>query len=239
MNIEREKYAISYEKHLQDVKQEAENLEAKTFKKYEGYVSIYNFSLILFLQYFIMKEKRAKLKAKKKAENEKLQLKQERLRLLEEENEKQRKNIMKKLNKMEKKKLELDRRKDEFYQQIKEEQNMKVQGTKVNKNSLSKEADAKRDEILEYERYVFGLVKSKEAGNNNKKILSQNKTIQTQKNEQNRMKEFKKIINTLQDDSVTNKNDRQKRRMYNEKVRKDLEEKKKEEEKKLEEAGLL
>ena len=239
MNIEREKYAISYEKHLQDVKQEAENLEAKTFKKYEGYVSINTFNLILFLQYFIMKEKRAKLKAKKKAENEKLQLKQERLRLLEEENEKQRKNIIKKLNKMEKKKLELDKRKDEFYQQIKEEQNMKVQGTKVNKNSLSKEADAKRDEILEYERYVFGLVKTKEAGNNNKKILSQNKTIQTQKNEQNRMREFKKIINTLQDDSVTNKNDRQKRRMYNEKVRKDLEEKKKEEEKKLEEAGLL
>jgi len=48
MNIEREKYAISYEKHLQDVKQEAENLEAKTFKKYEGYVSIYNFKLIFF-----------------------------------------------------------------------------------------------------------------------------------------------------------------------------------------------
>ena len=49
MSIEREKYAISYEKHLQDVKQEAENLEAKTFKKYEGYVSINSFNLILFL----------------------------------------------------------------------------------------------------------------------------------------------------------------------------------------------
>ena len=53
------------------------------------------------------------------------------------------------------------------------------------------------------------------------------------------MREFKRIINTLQDDSVTNKNDRQKRRMYNEKVRKELEEKKKKEEKRLEEAGLL
>ena len=115
-----------------------------------------------------MKEKRAKLNAKKKLENEKLQLKQERLRLLEEQNEKQRKNIIKKLNKMEKKKLELDKKKDEFYQQIKQGLNMKVQGTKVNKNSLTKEADAKRDEILEYESYVFGLVKSKEAGNNNK-----------------------------------------------------------------------
>ena len=143
------------------------------------------------------------------------------------------------INKMEKKKIELDKKKDEFYQQIKQGLNMKVQGTKVNKNSLTKEADAKRDEILEYESYVFGLVKSKEAGNNNKKILSQCKTIQTQKDEQNRMREFKRIINTLQDDSVTNKNDRQKRRMYNEKVRKELEEKKKEEEKRLEEAGLL
>ena len=91
-----------------------------------------------------MKEKRAKLRAKKKLENEKLQLKQERLRLLEEQNEKQRKNIIKKLNKMEKKKLELDKKKDEFYQQIKQGLNMKVQGTKVNKNSLAKEADAKR-----------------------------------------------------------------------------------------------
>ena len=44
MATEREKYAISYEKHLQDVKQEAENLEAKTFKKYEGYVSIIKYN---------------------------------------------------------------------------------------------------------------------------------------------------------------------------------------------------
>ena len=45
-----------------------------------------------------MKEKRAKLNAKKKLENEKLALKQERLRLLEEQNEKQRKNIIKKIS---------------------------------------------------------------------------------------------------------------------------------------------
>ena len=44
MNTEREKYAISYEKHLQDVKQEVENREARTFKKYEGYVSIIKYN---------------------------------------------------------------------------------------------------------------------------------------------------------------------------------------------------
>ena len=36
---EREKYAISKEKHLQDMKQEEEQREARAFKKYEGFVS--------------------------------------------------------------------------------------------------------------------------------------------------------------------------------------------------------
>jgi hypothetical protein len=185
-----------------------------------------------------MKEKRAKLNAKKQLENEKLALKQERLRLLEEQNERQRKNIIKKINKMERKKLELDKKKDEFYQQIKEDMKMKVQGTKANKNSLTKEADAKREEILEYESYVFGLVKNKEAGTASKRAISQSRTIQTQKDDQNRMREFKKIMTTLHEDSVVNKNDKQKRKMYSEKVRKELEEKRNEEEKRLEQAGL-
>ena len=51
-----------------------------------------------------MKEKRAKLREKKKKENDKLAQKQERLRLLDEQNEQQRKNINKKITKMEKKK---------------------------------------------------------------------------------------------------------------------------------------
>ena len=35
---EREKYALSKERHLQEVKQEEELRQAKAFKKYEGYV---------------------------------------------------------------------------------------------------------------------------------------------------------------------------------------------------------
>lgn len=35
---EREKYALSKERHLQEVKQEDELRQAKAFKKYEGYV---------------------------------------------------------------------------------------------------------------------------------------------------------------------------------------------------------
>ena len=53
-----------------------------------------------------MKEKREKLREQKKIEKDKLAQKQERLRLLDEQNEKQRKNILRKIRKMEKKKEE-------------------------------------------------------------------------------------------------------------------------------------
>ena len=38
---ERDKYTISKEKQLQELKQEEELRQAKVFKKYEGYVSYY------------------------------------------------------------------------------------------------------------------------------------------------------------------------------------------------------
>ena len=40
---ERDKYTISKEKHLQELKQEEELQEARDFKKYEGYVSSISF----------------------------------------------------------------------------------------------------------------------------------------------------------------------------------------------------
>lgn len=38
LNTELEKYNLSKEKHLQDLKEEEELRQAKAFKKYEGYV---------------------------------------------------------------------------------------------------------------------------------------------------------------------------------------------------------
>ena len=46
-------------------------------------------------------------------------------------------------------------------------------------------------------------------------------------------------MNSLQDESICNKNDKQRRIMYNEKVKKELEEKRKEEEKRLEKMGII
>ena len=72
-----------------------------------------------------------------------------------------------------------------------------------------------------------------------KRANSQYKTIENQKQTEDRLKEFKKIMTSLQDDSVTTKNYKQRRQMYNEKVKKEREEQKREEEKKLEKFGIM
>ena len=165
--------------------------------------------------------------------------KREKIKELDLENDKQRKLIMKKIKNMEKKKIELDKRKDEFYQRIKEDINTHLEGAKNNKNILLKEEEEKREDILDYENYKFNLALEKELGIQSKRANSQYKSLEKQKEVENRMKEFKKIMTSLQEDSVTTKNDKQRRKMYNEKVKKEREEKKREEEKKLEKLGII
>ena len=185
-----------------------------------------------------MKEKKAKEKEKKQIFNKKLLEKKEKLKELELDNDKQRKIIIKKIKNMEKKKTELDKKKDELYQKIKEEANAQLEKANNNKKLLKIEEDERREDILDYENYKFNLALEKESGIKYKRINSQNKTIENQIEIENRMKEFKKIMNSLQEESVTSKNDKQKRLIYNEKVKKDIEEKKKEEEK-LEKLGIF
>ena len=199
-----------------------------------------------------MKEKRAKLREHKKVANDKLLQKQERLRLIDEENEKQRKKIIKKIKNMEKKKEELDKKKKKEKKKEKldkqkeadfllkkEEMTMKILNTIDNRNNLEVEEKHKRDEVLEYENIIFNIVKQKQEGNEYQRALSQSRTLQNQKENQFKLKEFKKIMNSLQDESICNKNDKQRRIMYNEKVKKELEEKRKEEEKRLEKMGII
>ena len=186
-----------------------------------------------------MKDKKAKEKEKKQISNNKLLEKKERLKELDLENDKQRKLIMKKMKKMEKKKIELDKKKEEFYRRIKEDMNIHLKGAKDNKNIMEKEENERREDILDYENYKFNLALEKESCMKSKRANSYNKTIENQKETENRMKEFRKIMSSLQDDSVTNKTDKQRRKMYNEKVKKEMEERKKAEDKKLEKMGFI
>ena len=185
-----------------------------------------------------MKDKKAKQNEQKKISSNKLLEKKERLKEIDLENDRQRRLIIKKIQKMEKRKIELDKKKDELYQKIKGDINYHLQVARNNKNNMAKEEDERREDILFYENYKFNLALEKDAGNRAKKINSQNKTIENQIETQNKMKEFKKILNTLQEDSITSKAEKERRQIYDEKVKKEREERKKEEEKKLEKLGL-
>ena len=185
-----------------------------------------------------MKDKKEKENEKRNISNNKLMEKREKLKELDLENDRQRRTTIKKMQKMEKKKIELDKKKDELYHKIREDINTHMQGAKNNINLLAKEEDERREDILFYENYKFNIALEKDAGNRAKKINSQNKTIENQIETQNKMKEFKKILNTLQEDSITSKTEKERRQIYDEKVKKEREERKKEEEKKLEKLGL-
>ena len=186
-----------------------------------------------------MKEKKAKQKEKKEIANNKLLEKKEKLKELDKEKDKKRKLIIKRIQKMDKKKLELDKKRNELLQIINEDRISHLQEAKKNKSLLEKEEDEKREDILDYENYKFSLALEKETGIKVKRAYTQNKTIENQKETESRMKEFRKIMNTLQDDSIITKNDKHRRLMDNEKLKTEREEKKKEEEKKLEKLGML
>lgn len=186
-----------------------------------------------------MKAKKRKLKQQKKLSNEKLILKQEKLQSVDKNNEQKRKNIIKKINRMEKKKKELDLKKEEEYKEKKQERKYRIESTKKNKTKLERSDLNKRLDILEYESSLFNHISKKETNNLKKRAQSQYRTIQNQLENQEKMKKFKRVISALQDDSINNKNDTEKRKMYREKVRKEMELKRKEEEKRLAELGLI
>ena len=167
-----------------------------------------------------MKEKKEKQKEEKQIASDKLQEKQEKLKELEKKNEKNRKKIIKKIETMEKKKALIDKEKDNYLQKIKNIRDNYLKETNNNKIVISKEEELRRGDILDYENYKFDRALGKDYGNKKRRALSQYRSIANQIEDQEKMKDFMKVLNNLQDDSVTKKNDKQKRQMYNEKVRK-------------------
>jgi hypothetical protein len=186
-----------------------------------------------------MKEKKMRQNEKKQKASEKNEEKKEKLKEIDKQNEKYKKKILKKIEIMEKKKLIIDKEKGEHYQKMRNIRNNYLKETNNNKILISKEEDLRREDILYFENYKFDKALGKDSGNIKKRAGSQYRTIASQKDEEQKMKDFMKAISSLQDESIIKKNDKQKRALYNEKVRKEREEKRKEEEKKLEKLGLI
>ncbi len=165
---------------------------------------------------------------------DKLAEKQEKLIQLEKQHDKERKLIMKKLETMENKKKALDKIKEENLLRIKTLRNTKFEKTQMNRSMIELKEQERRENILYDEEEKFDRILHKENTYNYKKTYSRFQTIGNQKEKEEKLKNFLKQMNILKSQSIIKKNEKQKRQIYINKLRKEAEERRKEEEKRLE-----
>lgn len=181
-----------------------------------------------------MKALNEKRKEKSIIIQDKLKEKKERLKDLEIKNDNERKLIIKKLETMQLKKSEFDKKKEENLMKIKSLRDNKFEKTRYNRSMLELKELEKRRNILNNEENKMDRVLSKENRCNSVKRITRYQSIGYQKEKDQKMKNFLKELSNLKSESIMKKNDRQKRQIYINKLKKDAEERKKEEEKKLE-----
>jgi hypothetical protein len=169
---------------------------------------------------------------------DKLKEKQEKLKELEKKNNHERKLLIKKLEKMQLKKNELDKQKEEKLNKIKTIRDGKFIHVRTNKSAIEEKYKKRRDNILFEEEERFDRALNRETKNDSIKSNSRTRTLGQQKYRDEKMKLFLKEMNNLKNQSIMRKNDRQKRQMYLNKLRREAEERKREEEKRLEALGL-
>jgi len=169
---------------------------------------------------------------------DKLKEKQEKLKELEKKNNYERKLIIKKLERMQVKKNELDKQKEERLNKIKTIRDGKFEHVRTNKSAIEEKEKKRRGGILYEEGEKFGRALNRETKYDSIKSNSRTRTLGQQKYRDEKMKMFLKEMNNLKNQSIMRKNDRQKRMIYLNKLRKEEEERKKEEEKRLEALGL-
>ena len=169
---------------------------------------------------------------------DKLKEKGEKLKELEKQKNIQRKLLKKKLERMQAKKAEFDKIKEQKLLILKNIRNDKIKRNKTNKSAIELNESKKRKAILLLEEEKFDRALSRELKSDSVKSNSRHKTLGKQKYKDEKLKYFLKEINNLKNQSMMKKNDKQKRQIYINKLRREAEERKKEEEKRLEALGL-
>ena len=165
---------------------------------------------------------------------DKLAEKQEKLKELEKQHDKERKMIIKKLENMENKKRMLDKIKEENLLRIKTLRDNKFEKAKLNKSMIELREEERRENILYDEEEKFYRVRCKENRCNSLKLNSRFQTIGYQKEKDEKMKNFLKQMNALQSQSIIKKNEKQRKQIYINKLRKEAEERRKKKKKRME-----
>ena len=140
---------------------------------------------------------------------------------------------------MQEKKNELDKIKEENLMKIKSSRELKFEKMRTNRSAIELIENKRRQNILIDEEEKFDRALNRENKNDSIKSNSRYKTLGEQKYKDEKMKLFLKEMNNLKNQSIMKKNDRQKKQIYINKLRREAEERKKEEEKRLEALGLV
>ena len=181
-----------------------------------------------------MKEKRQKQKEQAKNLCEKLLQKQEVLQNIRKEQEKKRKKLENKIEKMTKKKELYDRKRELLYMQQRRGRNELFKKIRENKKNLEKEEDLRRNDILFDENNKLGRLYNPETSGKTEISNIQTKTLKLSREDYELRKDFFKKMNKLKSESVSNKSQKERRKIYMDKVRAEAEKKRKEEEERLE-----
>jgi hypothetical protein len=177
-----------------------------------------------------MKDKKEKQREKSRKLCEKLIEKQERLQKLKKEREKYKKKLENKIEIMARKKELYDRKRDVELQNIKRQREELFKRNQINKKEIEKEEELRREDILFEENNIFERVQDRENWGKRDINNIQNKTFNLFQEDIELRKNFLKQLSKLKEESVSKKSDKQKRKIYTDKLKAEAERKRKEEE---------
>ena len=174
-----------------------------------------------------MKDKKEKQREKSRKLNEKLIEKQEKLKEIKKEREKYKKKLENKIEKMTQQKELYTQKRNMELQNIKRQRDELFKRNQINKREIEKEEELRREDILFEENNIFGRIKDRD--NWGKKGINdiQSKTLILYQEDNELRKHFLKQLSKLKEESVSKKSDKQKRKIYTDKLRAEAERKRK------------
>jgi predicted phage tail protein len=137
------------------------------------------------------------------------------------------------MQEIEKKKEINDKIKADEFEKLKKRRLNNIERTRENLQAIAEDDEAFRLDILEYQTMILNRGVTKDNVTNMKRLNANDKTIINQMNIEKNLKNFRKKMFQLKDQSIIAKSQEEKYAMYKEKKRQEAEKKKKEMEDKL------
>ena len=109
----------------------------------------------------------------------------------------------------------------------------------INKKEIEKEEELRREDILFEEQNKLGRIPLRDDFGRTELNNIRSKTLVLFQEDYELRKDFLKKLSKLKEESVSKKSDKQKRKMYTDKLRAEAERRRKEEEERMEKLGLV